>query len=133
MKDQTGKIMVLGAGPGGLQASLDLAQAGFQVILAEQSDHTGGLVSKLDVQFPTSSCGFCRMLPMADRDKGGQHCLRRGLSHENIDVRLLSDLISLEGEPGGFTATLSRNAPLVDPEKGSFPALSPVLSQCLDH
>jgi len=117
MNERIGKTMVLGAGAGGIQAALDLAQAGFLVILAEQSDHTGGLISKLDVQFPTSSCGFCRMLPMADRDKGSQHCLRRGLSHENIDLRLSASLISLEGEPGAFTAAFGRTAPLVDPDK----------------
>ncbi|WDP89892.1 MAG: response regulator [Desulfobacter sp.] len=118
MTDQLkGKTLVVGAGAGGIQASLDLARAGYQVILAEGSDHTGGLISQLDLQFPTTACGFCRMLPMADRDKGSQHCLRRGLSHENIDLRLSTALMNLSGEAGAFTASLEQAAPLVDQEK----------------
>ena len=117
MSFQAGKILVVGAGTGGIRAALDLAQAGVRVILAESSDHTGGLVSQLDAQFPTTSCGFCRMLPMTDRDKGSQHCLRRGLSHDNIDLRLGCSLVSLDGEAGAFTASLDQALPLVDREK----------------
>ena len=114
MKPRAGKILVMGAGPGGIRAALDLAQAGVRVILAESTFHTGGLVAKLDTQFPTTSCGFCRMLPMGNRDKGSQHCLRRGVAHENIDLRLGTTLVSLEGEAGAFTAALEQAAPMVD-------------------
>ncbi len=117
MKPDAGKVLVIGAGTGGIQAALDLAQAGVGVILAESSFHTGGLVSKLDVQFPTTSCGFCRMLPMGGRDKSSQHCLRRGFTHENIDLRLGCTLVSLEGEAGAFTAALDRTAPMVDQDR----------------
>ena len=109
MKDRIGKTMVVGGGISGIRSALDLAQAGFQVILVEKSDHLGGLLSQLDFQFPTSTCGMCRMLPMFDRDRGSQHCLRRGLSHENIEVLLSCDLISVAGEPGDFTIALKQH------------------------
>lgn len=117
MTTQAGKILVVGAGTGGIRAALDLAQAGVRVILAESSFHTGGLVSQLDTQFPTTSCGFCRMLPAAEGGNGARHCLRRGLVHENIDLRLGCSLVSLEGEAGAFTAALDQAAPMVDQDR----------------
>ncbi|MDD9301685.1 MAG: response regulator [Desulfobacter sp.] len=117
MKDQIGKTMVVGAGVSGIRSALDLAQAGFDVILVDRSDHAGGLLTQLDYQFPTSSCGLCRMLPMTERDKSSQHCLRRGLAHEKLEVCLSCDLISLQGEPGNFTAALNLGALSVDPGK----------------
>jgi CheY-like chemotaxis protein len=107
MKNRIGKTLVIGGGISGIRASLDLSQAGFQVLLVESSDHLGGLLSHLYHQFPTSTCGMCRMLPMAGRDRVSLQCLRRGLCHENIEVCLSTDLIGLEGAPGGFTAALS--------------------------
>jgi heterodisulfide reductase subunit A-like polyferredoxin len=76
----------------------------------EQSDRVGGLLSQLDTQFPTSTCGMCRMLPMMDRDRLDPQCLRRGLAHDNIEICLTSDLISLEGEPGNFTVSFITQA-----------------------
>ncbi|MBG0778341.1 FAD-dependent oxidoreductase [Desulfotignum balticum] len=105
MTDQIGKTLVIGGGISGIRASLDLAQAGFQVILMEQSDRVGGLLSQLDTQFPTSTCGMCRMLPMTDRDHADPQCLRRGLAHDNIEICVSTDLISLTGEPGNFTVS----------------------------
>ncbi|MCF8112742.1 MAG: response regulator [Desulfotignum sp.] len=107
MKDRTGKILVIGGGISGIRASLDLAQTGFEVLLVESSDHLGGVLSLLHQQFPTSTCGMCRILPMAGRDLVSPQCLRRGLCHENIEICLSTDLLALEGDPGGFTAALS--------------------------
>jgi heterodisulfide reductase subunit A-like polyferredoxin len=107
MTDQVGKTLVIGAGISGIRASLDLAQAGYQVLMLEQSDRVGGLLSQLDTQFPTSTCGMCRMLPMMERDRVEQQCLRRGLSHDTIEICVSTDLISLKGEPGNFTVSFT--------------------------
>ncbi|MEX1301973.1 MAG: response regulator [Desulfotignum sp.] len=107
MTDQIGKTLVIGAGISGIRASLDLAQAGYQVLMLEQSDRVGGLLSQLDTQFPTSTCGMCRMLPMMERDRVDQQCLRRGLSHDTIEICVSTDLISLKGEPGNFTVSFT--------------------------
>jgi len=105
MTEPIGKTLVIGGGISGIRASLDLAQAGYQVLLLEQSDRVGGLLSQLDTQFPTSTCGMCRMLPMMERDRVDQQCLRRGLSHDNIEICVSTDLISLEGDPGNFSVS----------------------------
>ena len=115
MTHQAGRIMVVGGGISGIKASLDLARAGCQVLLVEQSDHLGGLLSQLDRQFPDSGCGMCRLLPLFNRDQASDHCLRRGLFHENIEICLGTDLISVEGEPGKFAVALKQQASRVEP------------------
>jgi len=110
-----GKTLVAGAGLSGIRSALDLAETGYKVLLIDQSDHIGGLLSQLDNQFPTSKCGYCRMLPMFDRDRSSQHCLRKGLFHENIEVLLSTQLMSVEGEPGDLKVTLKHNPSLIDP------------------
>ncbi|WP_299978643.1 response regulator [Desulfobacula sp.] len=110
-----GKTLVAGAGLSGIRSALDLAETGYKVLLIDQSDHIGGLLCQLDNQFPTSKCGYCRMLPMFDRDQSSQHCLRKGLFHKNIEILLSTQLMSVEGEPGDLKVTLKQNPSLIDP------------------
>jgi heterodisulfide reductase subunit A len=117
MKKKIGKALVVGAGISGIRAALDLAEFGYGVTLIDQSSHIGGILSQLDYQFPTDRCGMCKMLPMVDRDTSSQYCLRKGLFHENIDIRLSTELVSVEGEPGNFQVSLRRKPNLVDPAR----------------
>ena len=115
MSKEIGKTLVVGAGLSGIRSALDLAEIGYKVLLIDAADHIGGLLCGLDYQFPTSTCGYCRMLPMFDRDRSSQHCLRRGVFHENIEILLSTQLMSVKGEPGDFTVNLKHNPSLVDP------------------
>ncbi|MBU1248448.1 MAG: 4Fe-4S binding protein, partial [Proteobacteria bacterium] len=109
--------LVVGAGIGGIRAALDLAVSGQRVALIDSRPSTGGILNQLDHQFPSDHCGMCKMLPLMNRDASSQFCLRKGLFHENIDIHLSTELVSLEGDPGSFHATLNRRSPLVDPSK----------------
>ena len=51
-----GDVMVVGGGVSGIQASLDLATAGFKVYLVEKGPSIGGHMAQLDKTFPTSDC-----------------------------------------------------------------------------
>jgi heterodisulfide reductase subunit A len=51
-------VLVIGGGITGIQASLDLAKAGFQVHLVEKSPSIGGRMSQLDKVFPTVDCSI---------------------------------------------------------------------------
>ena len=51
-----GDIMIVGGGISGVQASLDLATAGFKVYLVERSPSIGGHMAQLDKTFPTNEC-----------------------------------------------------------------------------
>ncbi len=115
MEKAIGKALVAGAGVGGIRSALDLAQMGYKVILVDKSDHIGGLLCQLDNQFPTSQCGFCRILPQFNRDQSSQHCLRRGFFHENIEILLSTKLLSVEGEPGDLTITLKQKPSIINP------------------
>ena len=117
MKNKIGKALVVGAGISGIRASLDLAEFGYGVTLIEQSPNIGGILSQLDYQFPTDRCGMCKMLPMVDRDASSQYCLRKGLFHENIEIRLSTELVSVEGEPGNFQVSLHGKPNFVDPAR----------------
>jgi heterodisulfide reductase subunit A len=117
MVHKIGSALVVGAGISGIRASIDLAQMGYRVILADRAAHMGGILSQLDDQFPTDRCGMCRMLPMLDRDAGIQTCLRKGLFHENIDIRLGTTLAAVEGEPGRFEVALNQSPRPIDPDR----------------
>ncbi len=53
-----GDVLVVGGGVSGIQASLDLATAGFKVYLVEKGPSIGGHMSQLDKTFPTNDCSM---------------------------------------------------------------------------
>ena len=109
MTKKIGKALVVGAGISGIRSALDLAEYGYGVTLIDRSSHIGGILSQLDYQFPTDRCGMCKMLPLVDRDASSQYCLRKGLFHENIDILLGTELVSIDGEPGRFQVQLKEH------------------------
>jgi len=117
MKRRIGTAVVVGAGIAGIRAALDLAEYGYGVTLVDRAPHLGGILSQLDYQFPTDHCGMCRMLPLVQRDAASQHCLRRGLFHENIDILLATEITGIQGEPGKFRVRLKQQPPWVDAER----------------
>lgn len=50
--------MVVGGGISGIQASLDLATAGFKVYLVEKGPAIGGHMAQLDKTYPTNDCSM---------------------------------------------------------------------------
>jgi heterodisulfide reductase subunit A-like polyferredoxin len=102
-----GAVMVVGAGIAGIQAALDLANAGYYVYLVEKSSAIGGLMAQLDKTFPTNDCSMCILSPKLA--EAGQHL--------NIELLTQSELMALSGEPGNFTARLKRNPRFIDLSK----------------
>ena len=94
----TGAVMVVGAGIGGMQAALDLAESGYFVYLVDSSPAIGGVMAQLDKTFPTNDCSMCIMSPKL------VECGR----HLNIRVITHADVEAIEGEPGRFSVTLNR-------------------------
>jgi len=52
----TKKALVIGGGIAGMQAALDIAEAGHKVILVEREASIGGKMTQLDKTFPTMDC-----------------------------------------------------------------------------
>jgi len=105
--EKIGAVMVVGGGIGGIQAALDLAEAGFKVYLVESAPAIGGRMAQLDKTFPTNDCAICILSPKL------VECGR----HLNIEVLTNTELIGLKGEPGNFTAMLRRKPRYVDVNK----------------
>jgi NADH:ubiquinone oxidoreductase subunit E/NAD-dependent dihydropyrimidine dehydrogenase PreA subunit len=97
-REPVGAVLVCGGGVAGIQASLDLSAAGFRVYLVEESPTIGGGMARLDKTFPTGDCATCIISPKL------VECMR----DYNVDVLTMSDVVSLEGEAGHFTATVRR-------------------------
>lgn len=99
--------MVVGAGIGGMQASVDLANAGFKVYLVERDTAIGGRMAQLDKTFPTNDCSMCIISPK----------LIEVGKHPNIEILTNTELLGVEGEPGHFEAELKMHPRFVDLEK----------------
>ena len=107
IENKIGAVMTLGGGIGGVQASLDLADAGFRVYLVEEKPCIGGVMAQLDKTFPTNDCSACIFSPK----------LQTLAQNPNIEILAYSKLEAIEGEPGNFRVTVRQKARFVDPAK----------------
>jgi heterodisulfide reductase subunit A len=63
MKEINIDVAVIGSGIAGLEASLDVADAGYKVALIEKSPSIGGRMISLSKVFPTLDCASCITTP----------------------------------------------------------------------
>jgi heterodisulfide reductase subunit A-like polyferredoxin len=99
-----GAVLVVGAGIGGMQAALDLAEAGLKVYLLERSPAIGGVMAQLDKTFPTNDCSMCIMSPK----------LVEVGRHLNIDVLTTAEIEGITGEPGDFRVKIRQHPRYID-------------------
>jgi heterodisulfide reductase subunit A len=99
-KAMSDSILVIGGGIAGIQASLDLAEAGAHVLLVEREATIGGIMAVLDKNFPTLDCSICIEAP-----KMSEVAL-----HPNIEIFSLAEIESLEGTPGDFEVHIKQKA-----------------------
>lgn len=100
----TKRVLVIGAGVAGIQAALDCADAGNEVVLVEKEPSIGGKMAGLSETFPTLDCSQCILTPrMVDV---GQH--------PNITLMTYSEVESVDGYVGNFTAKIKKKARYVD-------------------
>jgi heterodisulfide reductase subunit A len=106
-------ILIVGAGIGGMQSALLLAEAGYPVVLVDSAPGIGGSLHLLDRTFPTDSCGICYMVPGRPAYCPTIECDL----HPNITIVPYTDVVGLEGEPGAFTVRLHHKPRYVIPER----------------
>jgi heterodisulfide reductase subunit A len=116
-EDPANNALVVGGGVAGIRAGLDLAEAGHLVTLVEAKPNLGGVLMQLDRQFPTNDCGICKMLPTVMRDDISECCLRRDLTHPNIEVLTDSEVKKVSGNAGDFKIEIAQKPRYVDPLK----------------
>lgn len=101
------RALVIGAGISGIQASLDIANAGFQVYLIEKDPSIGGHMAQLDKTFPTLDCSACILTPkMVDVSR-----------HPNIELLTYCEISSVDGFIGNFKVKVKKKPRYVDIEK----------------
>ena len=103
----TRRALVIGGGIAGIQAALDIADGGTEVILVERSPSLGGHMAQLSETFPTLDCSQCIMTPR----------MVEAASHPRIRLETYCEVEKVEGYVGNFEVTLRRKARSVDPVK----------------
>lgn len=115
------RVLIVGGGIAGIQASLDLADAGFDVRLVESAPSIGGKMMQLSRTFPTEDCAACILSPkMADV-----------AAHPRIRLLAYSEIESITGYLGNYEITVVRKPTYVDASKctccGDCVAVCPIV------
>jgi heterodisulfide reductase subunit A len=100
----TKTALVIGGGIAGIQASLDVANAGHKVILVERDPSIGGHMAQLSETFPTLDCSQCILTPR----------MVEVAQHPNITLYTYAELESLSGFIGNFHAVIRKKARGID-------------------
>ncbi len=100
----TRRALVIGGGVAGIQAALDLADAGIETVVVERNPSLGGNMIRLSETFPTLDCPQCILTPKMN-DVGG---------HPNIKLYTYSEVEEVEGYLGNFTVKIRKKSPFID-------------------
>ena len=95
---------VVGGGIAGIQAALEVANAGFHVYLVEREPSIGGHMAQFDKTFPTLDCSACILTP---------RMVEAG-SNPNITLLTWSEVVSVTGFVGAFNVTVKKKARYVN-------------------
>ena len=103
----TKRALVIGGGIAGIQAALDIANAGYKVVLVEREPSIGGRMAQLDKTFPTLDCSACILTPkMVDVAQ-----------HPNITLLTYAEVKKVKGFVGNFEVEILQKAKKVDHAK----------------
>jgi heterodisulfide reductase subunit A len=103
----TPSVLVIGGGIAGIQASLDIANSGFEVYLVEKSPTLGGHLAQLDRTFPNLEETSTILSPK----------LKEVENHPLIHILTQSEVEEVEGFVGNFKVRVRQHARYINPEK----------------
>jgi heterodisulfide reductase subunit A len=95
--------LIVGGGIAGIQAALEIANAGFHVYLVEREPSIGGHMAQFDKTFPTLDCSACILTP---------RMVEAG-THPNITLLTWSEVMNVSGYVGNFHVTIKKKARFV--------------------
>ncbi|MCS4540923.1 MAG: CoB--CoM heterodisulfide reductase iron-sulfur subunit A family protein, partial [Euryarchaeota archaeon] len=99
--------LVIGGGPAGIQASLDLANAGYKVYLIDKLPHLGGNMARLGKVFPTDDCPLCILGKKFNE-------LRKA---PNLQILAYTEVQEVTGRAGEYKVKLVRKPRYIDEKK----------------
>ena len=94
------RVVVIGGGIAGIQASLDLADMGYEVHLVEKTPSIGGRMAQLDKTFPTNDCSMCILSPKMITCAG----------HQNVTLHTYSEVEDISGQFPHLKVTIKEKA-----------------------
>lgn len=97
-------VLIVGGGIAGIEAALEIADAGKKVYLVEREPSIGGKMAMLDKTFPTLDCSSCILTPKMS-------AVGR---HENITLLTYSEIEEVSGYVGNFKIKIRKKARCVD-------------------
>ncbi|MBC8254502.1 MAG: CoB--CoM heterodisulfide reductase iron-sulfur subunit A family protein [Ardenticatenia bacterium] len=100
----TRRALVIGGGIAGIQAALDIADSGVEVVLVERSPSIGGKMAQLDKTFPTLDCSGCILTPR----------MTEVVQHPNITLHTWSEVQEVRGFVGNFEVDILHKPRYVD-------------------
>ena len=106
----TRQALVIGGGPAGLRASLDIADAGFPVVLVEGQPILGGMANKLHRTFPQGETALSLINPL----------MAAVTLHPGIRVLTAGQVTSVSGYVGNFQVAVRRAPEMVTADCDQF-------------
>lgn len=103
----TRKALVIGAGIAGMQAAINIANSGYEVILVEREPSIGGHMAQLSETFPTLDCSQCILTPK----------MVEVSQNKNITLMTYSEVVDVSGFVGNFKVKIKQKAAFVDWDK----------------
>ena len=100
------KCLVIGAGVAGIQAALDVAESGYEVLLVEKEPSIGGHMAQLSETFPTLDCSQCILTPKMVEVN----------NHPNIQLLAYSEVKEVSGYMGNYEVKIESKPTYVDPD-----------------
>jgi len=101
------EICIIGAGIGGMDCALDLAEAGYKVHLLDIQQTIGGRYAQIYKIFPYDECSACVLTP--------KMCSIG--NHPNITIYTLVEVKEITGQKGNFQVKLTKKPRYVDETK----------------
>jgi heterodisulfide reductase subunit A len=102
----TKRALVIGGGVAGIRAALDMANAGYPVVLVERDPSLGGNMARLSETFPTLDCSQCILTPL----------MVEASRHPNIEILTYSEVVGVQGYVGNFKVSIRRKPSFVRAE-----------------
>ncbi|WDP89895.1 MAG: FAD-dependent oxidoreductase [Desulfobacter sp.] len=97
-------MAVIGGGIAGMQAAIDMGNAGYHVYLIEKDTTIGGHMLQFDKTFPTLDCAACIGTPK----------MVEVAQNPNIELLSFSQVSNVSGFVGNFTLDIHRSPRFVD-------------------